>query len=462
MDFEGRWGMNRVRASGLRGIVGLAALLGTGCAAIQWDTSWAPKRPLGAEYETFRPVRLPEPGQAEIPFEEPTGNLRLREALGYALLRSPRLAAFSWEVRAHEARTLQAALPPNPEFGFRSEDIFGTGPFNGLNYAETTLQLGQLVELGGKRSKRHRVADLDEDVAGWDYETERIEVLTDTTRLFTGALVAQQQLALAGELVRIARESLEVVNTEVAEGLASPIERTRAHVTLAAAEVDRTRLEAELDTSYSDLAAAWGSEQERFDELEGALENVVEPPPLQELVARVEQNPHLARWATEIEQRKAVVELERAQRIPDVFLAAGVRRLSTVNETTMVFGFEVPIPLIDRNQGNVLAARYELARAETRHRATRLAILTTLASADDRLGGAYAEVTALRSGVLPEAEQVFQMMLEEFDAGRYPYDDVLDAQRTLFRLRSQYLEALRDYHLAVADVERLIGEPLHP
>jgi cobalt-zinc-cadmium efflux system outer membrane protein len=441
-------------------VLALVAAATSGCMTMQHDTSWPEPRPLGSRYETFQPLHLPEPGNPGAAFQEPTGVIRLKEAVGYALLRNPRLEAFSWDVRAHEARTLQAGLPLNPLISLRSEDILGSGPFNGINYAETTLQLGQIVELGGKRAKRRRVADLDEDVAGWDYETERIEVLTDTTRLFASALVAQEQLDLAERLVELARTSLALVEQEISEGKASPIARIRARVALSGVVVERERLRAALDTAYSDLAAAWGSEQESFERLEGDLETVQSPPSLQSLIARVEQNPYLARWATEIEQRKAIVELERAQRVPDVFLNAGVRRLSTTSDTAMVFGVELPLPIIDRNQGNVLAARYELARAETRRRATRLSLLTSLAAADDRLGGAYQEVSALREQVLPEAEEVYRLILEEFDAGRYAYDDVLDAQRTLFRLRGQYLDGLRDYHTAVADVERLIGEPL--
>lgn len=432
----------------------------SGCISAQHDTSWPERRPLGRDYPTFQPVHLPSAGSPREPFEEPTGALRLKDVVGFALLRSPRLEAFSWDVRAHEARTLQAGLPPNPEISFRSEDIFGTQEYEGVNLAETTVQLGQLVELGGKRAKRRRVADLDEDVAGWDYETERIEVLTDTTRLFTTALVAQEQLALAEHLVEIARRSRDLVETEVSEGKASPIARTRAQVSLSAVVVERERLRAGLDTAYSDLAAAWGSEREYFQRLDGDLDTLRQPPSLQNLIARIEQNPYLARWATEIEQRKAIVELERSQRIPDVLVAAGVRRLGATSDTAMVVGVELPIPLVDRNQGNVLAARYELARAETRRRATRLQLLTELAAADDRLGAAYHEATALREQVLPDAEAVHRQILEEFDAGRYAYDDVLDAQRTLFRLRSQYLSALRDYHIGVAELERLIGEPL--
>jgi cobalt-zinc-cadmium efflux system outer membrane protein len=142
-----------------------------------------------------------------------------------------------------------------------------------------------------------------------------------------------------------------------------------------------------------------------------------------------------------------------------VTVAAGVRRLSTTTDTALVFGFELPIPLVDRNEGGILAAGYELARAEEERRAERLRVLTSLAAADDRLQGAWREVVSLRA-VLPDAERVHREILDAFDAGDYAYDDVLDAQRTLFRLRSRYLEALQAYHVAVADVERLIGEPL--
>jgi len=126
----------------------LAGMASSGCPSIHWDTSWPERRPLGAGYETFQPRHLPEPGDPDPPFQEPTGTVRLQQVVGYALLRNPRLSAFSWDVRAHEARTLQAGLMPNPEISFRAEDVFGTGPFHDTHFAETTIQLGQLVELG--------------------------------------------------------------------------------------------------------------------------------------------------------------------------------------------------------------------------------------------------------------------------------------------------------------------------
>jgi len=453
--------MLRNRRRGWATAVAIAAFLLGGCASVQWDTSWPERRPLGNDLGAYRPPQIPEAGARLGAAEEPTGVLALRDTQALALLHNPRLAAFAWDVRVHEARTLQAGLAPNPEFSFRMEDVGGDDGFHGVDSAETTIQIAQRLELGGKRARRHRVADLDEDVAGWDYETARIEVLTGVARSFAVVLAAQERLALAGELVRIAEASLATVEQEISEGLDSPISGTRAKVALAAARVDRERARAELATARSNLAAAWGSEQERFERVEGELEAVREPPTLESLLARMETNPDLARFATEVERRRAAVDFEKSQRIPDVTVAAGVRRLSTTTDTAVVFGFELPIPMYDRNEGGILAARYELARAEEERRDARLRVLTQLAAATDRLQGAWREVVSLREDVLPDAEAVYREILAEFDAGNYAYDDVLDAQRTLFRLRGQHLAALERYHLAVADVERLIGEPLH-
>src|SRR5262245_63115546 len=124
----------------------------------------------------------------------PTGVLTLPQAQALALLQHPRLAAFGWEVRAGEARTLQASLPPNPALGIEVENFAGSGALKGFQGAEITIHLSQLIELAGKRQKRTRVAALERDLVAWDYEAARIEVLTQVTKALVEVLSAQQRL----------------------------------------------------------------------------------------------------------------------------------------------------------------------------------------------------------------------------------------------------------------------------
>jgi outer membrane protein, heavy metal efflux system len=432
-----------------------------GCASPAWDTSWPEPRPLGREILTIRPSR--EPDEAERSYstpDDPNGVLTLSDALALALERNPDLAAFSWEVRAAEARTLQAGLRPNPEISVELEDVAGSGQFRSFDQAQTTVQLSQLIETAGKRLKRRRVAGFDQDLFGWDYETARMDVFTDTARRFVTVLAAQEQLALSEELLRLSREALETVRLRVREGAASPVEQTRAEVAVSAEQVARNQAIADLETSRIEIAALWGSRSPLFSTVEANLYRSSAPPPVEAVLARAEQNPDLARWTTEIALREAAVDLEDARRFPNVTAGIGPRYISDTNDTALVAGISVPIPLFDRNQGQALAARYELARTRQAQRAAENRVRTALRASHQRVSAAHQRVSTISRESLPGAEAAYAQTLNAYRRGLFRYLDVLDAQRTLFGLRASYIEALESYHGAVADLERLSGEPL--
>jgi len=123
-------------------------------------------------------------------------------------------------------------------------------------------------------------------------------------------------------------------------------------------------------------------------------------------------------------------------------------------------GVSVPVPVFNRNQGRVLEARYRLAKAGEERRAAEAQVRAALAEAYGALARAFVEATRLHNEVLPGAQRVFDAVSEGYRQGKFGLLDVLDAQRTLFEARGRYLEALAAYHKAVADIERLIGEPL--
>ncbi|HEY2423708.1 MAG TPA: TolC family protein, partial [Chthoniobacterales bacterium] len=102
--------------------------------------------------------------------------------------RSPQLAAFSWDIRAAEARLLQAKLVPNPEISWEGEDFTRAGVQSATESMQNTLVLSQLIELGGKRSSRVREAQFDRRAAEWDYQVKRLEVLKSTTLAFIDVL----------------------------------------------------------------------------------------------------------------------------------------------------------------------------------------------------------------------------------------------------------------------------------
>jgi outer membrane protein, heavy metal efflux system len=442
--------------------VGMALLLAlAGCTSERMEAVRPEPRLLGQHAFAFQtpqePTTIPARG---LQPEEPTGVLTLRQALALALLQNPALASAAWEVRAGEARTLQAGLLPNPEVGVEVENFAGSGAFRGFDAAETTITLGQVIELGGKRLRRARVAALERDLVAWDYEATRLDVFTTTTKAFVDVLSAQAQLVLNEELVRLADRVLGTVAARVQAGQVSPVEETRARVALSTNRIALERAGRELTAARERLAATWGSTTPAFERAEGTLERIAPIPSAERLARRVSQNPDIARWVVEMAQRQAAVALEEAQRIPNVTGAGGVRRLSETRDTALIMQITLPIPVFDRNQGALLAARYQLARAGEERRTAEVRVLTELAATYAELPSAFTEVTALQTDVLPGAQSAFEAFSEGYRQGKFGFLDVLDAQRTLFEARGRYLEALTAYHRAVAEMERLISEPL--
>ncbi|MCD6395081.1 MAG: TolC family protein [Planctomycetes bacterium] len=430
-----------------------------GCMDSVNDAAWPDPPPLGQEFSSFQsPEKPPATVSETYEIAEPNGIITLRQALALALMRNPELRAFSWATRASEARKLQASLRPNPELGVEVEEVGGTGQRRGFDGAETTLQLGQLIELKGKRRKRTRVASLEKELAELDYQAKRLDVLTDTTRLFVGVLAAQEQLALAEELVRLSEQVLTTVSQRVEAGKDSPVEKTKSEIALASVRIEREKARQNLESARKQLAAIWAGKSPVFEKVAGQLDVVQSIPTEDQLADLIAQNPDISRWAVELEQRRAAFELEKAKATPDITLSGGFRRYNETDDNAVVFGVSIPLPIANRNQGGILEARHNLTKAGEERKAAEASVNTALALSYQSLSNAFTEATELKSKVLGGAQDVFDASTEGYREGKLDYLNVLDAQRTLFEAKGQYIEALSAYHKARADVERLIGQ----
>ena len=385
--------------------------------------------------------------------------LTLRDALAFALARNPELAAFSQEIRATEAAVLQAGVLPNPTLDIGRDNL------NNARKAEagdrtTSLQIGQLIELGGKRAARIRLAQTGRDLANWDYEAKRTAMLSQVAQRLVDVLASQNRASLAEETVALTQQVTDAVAKRVQAGKVSPVQETKARLALASAEVDFEQAKRELISARQALGALWGEPNPRFHKAIGDLARTVPLPAYEKLAERVRNNPELARWATEIARRQAGVEAERAKAVPDVTLSAGVTRFSQFDDRAYMVGISIPIPVFDRNRGGILEASRRLDKAGDEQRAVGTRLTTELAQTYQRLAAVDKEIQIVRTTLLPGAQGAFDAAIQGYRLGKFGFLDVLDAQRTLFQARSQYLRALTDYQRGVGEIERLIGGPL--
>ena len=400
----------------------------------------------------------PKPETAASTLHE-SAALTLRDALALALQRNPDLAAFGEERSATEAALLQAGALPNPVLDISGDNLRNARKAEAGDRS-TTIQIGQLIELGGKRAARMRAAEAGHDLANWDYEAKRIEILSLVAQRFVDVLAAQQRQTLAEEALALARQVSDAVARRVQAGKVSPVEETKARLAQAGAEVELEQARREGFSARGTLGALWAEPSPHFAKAVGDLEKPLSLPAYEQLAARVRNNPELARWAAELSRRQAGVDAEKAKTIPDLTVTAGITRFSQFDDRAYTIGLSLPLPLFNRNRGGILEASRRLDKASDELRAAEGRVLTELTRTYQRLAAIDNEIGTLRTVLLPGAQSAFDAATKGYQLGRFGFLDVLDAQRTLFQTRTQNLRALADYQRGVSEIERLVGGPL--
>lgn len=406
------------------------------------------------------PADTPKPPEPAPPMKEPNGVLTLRNALALALTENPELAPFAWQARANEARILQAGLRHNPELGLQVEDILGTGSFSGGREAQITLQLSQVIELGGKRAARTELASQARGVTKSEYELKRVEVLGDVTQRFIQVVANQHALDLTLTNRQLAADALRTVQERVTAGKGSALEERKAQVALARGELLVEGARHELNAARKKLAASWRSSRPVFERAEADLFARKPVPSFEEFASRISKSPEIARWVSEKKLREAEIKLADARRVPNVTAWGGTRRLEGPGEQSFLLGFSIPLQLFDRNQGGAAEARALLGRTEAEQKAAEVRLGIVLLGLYEEMAHDAHVMDGLQKEILPKGEDALAISREGFAQGRFSYLEVLDAQRTLFDIKQEYIRAATTYHQFLVEMERLIGQPI--
>ncbi|WEF34521.1 TolC family protein [Pseudoduganella chitinolytica] len=374
--------------------------------------------------------------------------LTLPAAIELAIGSHPALRAAAHDVAASSAAIEQARQLPNPELSYLREG-------RDAGTRTTTIQLNQPIELGGKRRARVALAQAGLDVAVGERQARRQALRADVIAAYFDVLAASERAALAEQAAKLAERSADVVSRRVAAGKASPVDAARARLVPADARIERDR-----------AATALAIARQRLEALTGltVADRTLQAPQLPVPTAlpaapdRAERAPAVRRAGRELALQQARVDVERAARVPDLTLTVGSQRDDQVARRQAVVGVAIPLPLFNRNAGNVVAARERAAQAQAQLEAARLEARSALAVATLQYTQARDEAALLAQTVVPDAQHVYESTLKGFEYGKFAFLDVLDAQRTLLQARTRQLQALHDAWRARAELEQLNGD----
>lgn len=390
-----------------------------------------------------------------IPFGRAAEPLRLEEAIDRSLTSNPSLAAESADLRAAQARAEREGLPTPYVVGSEVENFGGTGSASALRSVETTIRLGRVIELGGKRAARQALGAA--EVARQQHlsDSVRLEVASRTTARFIEVVADQQRLEFAREQVGLADRIRREVATWVAAARNPESDLHAAEIAVAEAELKREHAEHELASAKVSLAASWGSFEPDFGRVDGDLRTLPPVEPFEALAARLPMTLAQRNAAFEAETIAARRRVAEASAKPDIDLSLGVRRLEGLNDQGLVMSASMPLGSKPRAALAVAEADAQLAALESRREAQRSESHQTLFGMYQELMHARTEYEALRTRLLPKAEQAFAFARRGFESGRFSFGALTQAQRTLFELRERSVDAAARYHTQLVEVERL-------
>lgn len=390
---------------------------------------------------------------ANPPVAPPPG-LTLAEARARALAHSPSLAAAEAELEAARAELRQAGLWPNPELEGEVEELDGW--LSRSAESETKVALQQSLPLAS-RGARVEVARLRRDEAGVRLELARRDVAAEVERRFWVALAAAEGLRLAEASLETAAEVAATVRALVEGGERSPLELSRAEAERALVASSVSAARRHVETARGALAEVIGEASLDPGVPAGELPAGLEVPPDERLADRLGSTAEERLAAIGEARLDAEVILAKRGAWPEPALRLGTIRRGTDRDTGYVAGLAIQLPLWDRKQGEIAAARARREVGRQQRRALALRLSAELRAAHATLRESAEETRLALRELLPKAEEVFTGVNEGYTRGKLGLLEVLEARRTLAAARERAVDARLRLALARVEVERLVG-----
>src|SRR6266496_279555 len=403
-------------------------------------------------HENMPGMQMPQTPEPQKPPESADPTYTLEQLQQLAVDHNPTLKQAQAEIRAAEGRKRQAGLYPNPTVGYLGEQIAGGSQRGG----EQRGFIQQDIVLGGKLGAARRVSEQERRQAEAEREEQLLRVQNAVAMAYYQSLAAQETVTVRETLLKLAQDALTTARQLFNVGQADEPDVLQTEVEAGQQEVALVSAQQRQQMLWRSLAAVIGQPTLPFGNLAGNLEELPDVD-TQRWLDNILQNSPAVKIA-KLSFARAQAELDRAKRepIPDLQLRAGVQQNRELLESTGrpigLQGFAevgVRIPIFNRNQGNVQAARAHIERADLEQQRVQLLLRERSSSVFQTYLTAKAAVERYRSQMIPQAEKAYSLYLARYRSMAAAYPQVLVSQRTLFQLQTDYITSLENLWVSI-------------
>ncbi|WP_454731573.1 MULTISPECIES: TolC family protein [Cupriavidus] len=386
--------------------------------------------------------------------------LTLPAAQSRALAANPSLLAAGKERLAWDGTVRQAGAYANPELSLEGDELRSD------NRTEA-IRLIQPIDVSGKRRARAAVAEAGRDRTSATLAARRSELRLMVAGAFVSLQEAEALERLAGQKLETIESFRRAVGRRVDAGKVSPIEREKVGSDAGGALIEAQDARQRTTLARRRLASFWArTDAQDFTTVSGPFGEEAALPDRQIVLNALSQRPEYQARQQAIREQEARLELERARRVGDVTVAAGVKRVHQAPtfgrptaQNTLMLSVGIPLPLFDRNQGNIYEVTQQVDRARLEADATRDQLLLRVLELSDGIALAANELKTLREEVLPASRETARAVMKGYEFGKFSYLEALDAQRAHFRNEAQYIAAAARYERLKNEILESAGSP---
>jgi cobalt-zinc-cadmium efflux system outer membrane protein len=179
-----------------------------------------------------------------------------------------------------------------------------------------------------------------------------------------------------------------------------------------------------------------------------------------------EHRPDLAAATATVRSAEAALALSRRQRVPDVALTGNYEQQGhgqdALQPPTATFGFQLALPILDRNQGNIAKSEAQLRSQRLLRDKAEAQITADVRTAWGELASARARVERSQSALLESARRARDLVGYQYQKGAVSLFERLDAERVYVAAVVESFQALADYWTALYRLDVAVGMDLEP
>ncbi|HWG44197.1 MAG TPA: TolC family protein [Gemmataceae bacterium] len=376
--------------------------------------------------------------------------LTLADLEQMALSNNPTIPQAGALVQQEQGLARQAGLYPNPQAGYLRTDADQSGQSQTAG-----VFLSQEFVTAGKLRLAQQALGQDVQLRRWQLTAQQTRVLNDLRIRYYEVLGAQQAVQSAKDLVKLAEDGVRVAERLLEAKQGARPDVLQAKIQLSAIRTSLQDAQYRHRSAWQHLANVTGTDLPPAS-LAGNLEGDIPVLEWQESLQRLlASSPLLKTQEAEIRASQYEVKLARAQAIPNVNVQVVAQRDHIMKYSSVSTLIAMPVPIFNRNQGNIQNARGVLQQQQKEYERIRLALSDQLAASFRQYQTLRAQADRLEKEILPLAKENLDLTTQAYKAGRFDILRVLNARQSYFQANLAHIDALTELHKVVVEIQGL-------